>query len=74
MELAEIKPLKAENRRLREDVKILRGATISSSGNSTAGTADHGQDPMNDKLTLGSQRRLPLLIAAINGSVSLELR
>ena len=34
-ELAEIKALKAENRRLREDVEILRGATTSSSGNST---------------------------------------
>ena len=41
-ELAEIKALKAENRRLREDVEILRGATTSSSGNSTPATADHG--------------------------------
>ena len=41
-ELAEIKALKAENRRWREDVEILRGATTSSSGNSTPATADHG--------------------------------
>lgn len=39
-ELAEIKALKAENRRLREDVEILRGATTFSSEISTPATVD----------------------------------
>ena len=53
-ELAEIKRLKAENRRLREDVEILRAATtffveilraattFFASGSSTPETVDHG--------------------------------
>jgi transposase len=41
-ELAEIKRLKAENRRLREDVEILRAATTFFAGSSTPETVDHG--------------------------------
>src|SRR3954466_14927340 len=48
-ELAEIKALKAENRRLREDVEILRGQQLSSSGNSTPATADHGVHRLHEK-------------------------
>ena len=39
-EQAEVKRLKAENRRLREDVAMLRAATTSSRGNSTPATVD----------------------------------
>lgn len=41
-EIAEIKALKAKVRRLEEDHAILRSATVSSSGNSSPATADHG--------------------------------
>ncbi|MBK9100946.1 MAG: transposase [Austwickia sp.] len=41
-ELEEIRRLKAENRRLREDVAILKAAMSSSWGNSTPATVDHG--------------------------------
>jgi transposase len=42
VEQAEIKRLKAENRRLREDVDILRAATTFSRESSTPATVDHG--------------------------------
>lgn len=41
-ELAEIKTLKAKVRRLEEDNAILKSATVSSPGNSTPATVDHG--------------------------------
>ena len=41
-EHAEIKALKAQVRRLEEDNAILKAATVSSWGNSTPATADHG--------------------------------
>lgn len=41
-EHAEIRRLKAENKRLREDVAILRAATTFFAGNSTPATADDG--------------------------------
>jgi transposase len=41
-ETAEIKRLKAENKRLREDNEILKAATVFSPGSSTPATADHG--------------------------------
>ena len=39
-ELAEMRKLKAENRRLREDVEILRAATTFFAGDSTPATVD----------------------------------
>src|SRR3954463_2453119 len=39
---AEIKRLKAEVKKLREDNDILKAATVSSPGSSTPATADHG--------------------------------
>jgi transposase len=42
VEQAEIKRLKAENRRLREDVDILRAATTFSRESATPATVDHG--------------------------------
>jgi transposase len=41
-ESAEIRKLRAENRRLREDVEILRAATTFFVGSSTLAAADHG--------------------------------
>jgi transposase len=41
-ELAEIKRLKAENRRLREDVEFSAPRQLSSRGSSTPETVDHG--------------------------------
>jgi transposase len=41
-ESAEIKRLRAENRRLREDNEILKAATVFFAGSSTPATVDHG--------------------------------
>jgi transposase len=61
-EHAEIKALKAQVRRLEEDNAILKAATVSSWGNSTPATADHGFHRHHE--SRGSRSRVDLPGAA----------
>lgn len=56
-EMAEIKALKAENRRLREDVEILRGATAFFVGELCATRRHVGRGAVRDRPRCGSRLR-----------------